>query len=314
MNYIWFGLIIFVVIAIVTPYWIAYLKRKKWTQPIRKELPDDHQKKKGTPLMLGAVFMLAALVVCIFHPSWIMLLITATFFSFGYIGFKDDFWKASRQDPGGISSRTKLKFQAIFSSLIVIWLTFGLGVTTDVYIGSSFHFEMPWILFFIIIVLFMMGTSNAINFTDGMDGLLAVVAIPSYLFFFIISSHEGVKWFSVAMIAALLAFLIYNKYPSKGFMGDTGSLAIGGSLTIMSVIEQVEWLIPILFIIYFAEIGSVMIQVAVFKRTGKRVFKMSPIHYHYALKYGWNEKKIVAIFGLTSLCAAALSLLLYYIT
>lgn len=314
MNYVWFAVIIFAVIVCGTPYWLAYLRKKRWTQPIRKELPADHQKKKGTPLMVGAVFMVAALIALISHPSWLLLLLVFTFVSFGYIGFKDDYWKASKQDPGGISSKTKLKYQALFSSIVVIWLTLGFGISSDVYIGSTYHFHIPWVIFFVIIVLFMMGTSNAINFTDGLDGLLSVVAIPTYVFFFAISSHPGMKWFCAAMIGALLAFLIFNKYPSKGFMGDTGSLAIGGSLTVMSVIEQVEWLVPLLFIIYFAEIGSVILQVAYFKRTGKRIFRMSPIHYHFALKYGWKENKIVAIFGGVSALAALLSYILYQLT
>lgn len=166
---------------------------------------------------------------------------------------------------------------------------------------------IPIQAYIILITLFIVGSANAINFTDGLDGLLGVVAIPTYFFFFAISDKYEVKIFCIAMIGSLLGFLLYNLYPAKGFMGDTGSLAIGGSLSFLAIIEKVEILIPVLFFVYFAEQLSVFLQVLSFKLTGKRLFKMSPIHYHFGLKYQWSENKIVIVFGLIYWLCALLS-------
>ena len=160
-------------------------------------------------------------------------------------------------------------------------------------------------------VLFIVGSANAINFTDGLDGLLISVAIPTYFFFFIISDKIGVQTFSLVMIGCLLGLFLYNIYPARAFMGDTGSLAIGGSLAFMAIIEKVEILIPILFFIYLSEQLSVILQVWYYKKTKLRIFRMAPIHYHFSLKYGWSENKIVMIFGIISWVSTLICLLLW---
>jgi phospho-N-acetylmuramoyl-pentapeptide-transferase len=153
--------------------------------------------------------------------------------------------------------------------------------------------------------------AKSLNFTDGLDGLLISVAIPTYFFFFIISDKIGVQTFSLVMIGCLLGLFFYNIYPARAFMGDTGSLAIGGSLAFMAIIEKVEILIPILFFIYLSEQLSVILQVWYYKKTKLRIFRMAPIHYHFSLKYGWSENKIVMIFGFISWVSTLICLLLW---
>lgn len=290
----------FASVSILCPFFILLLKRLGLTQPIRKELPADHQLKKGTPLMTGSIFALGVVIALFFNHSPLMVFLSTTYFLFGLVGFWDDFWKASRQDPGGISGKTKLVFQFLFTGVLLYYLVTVLGINTDIRITSNLIIPMPMIVYIVIVGLFVIGSANAINFTDGMDGLLGVVCIPTYFFFYYISDSTEVQIFCLMMIACVLAFLIYNIYPAKAFMGDTGSLAIGGSLAFLAVHEKVEIIIPILFFIYFAEQLSVIMQVSYYKLTGKRIFRMSPIHYHFGLKYGWSENMIVIVFGFIS--------------
>ncbi|MCQ4088752.1 phospho-N-acetylmuramoyl-pentapeptide-transferase [Saccharibacillus sp. JS10] len=303
----------FALVALFTPVWIRTLRRIGWLQPIRKELPPDHQAKKGTPLMAGMVFMIGVLVALIAQPTPLMWLLAVCFVLFGIVGFSDDFKKAAFQDPQGISGKAKLVMQFAFTITVLLIAMNSFGVDSTIAFPGGFVWVLPSAVYFIIMLLFIVGSANAINFTDGLDGLLIIVAIPTYLFFFVISDEPAIKLFSLVMVGALLGLFLYNKYPAKAFMGDTGSLAIGGSLSLMAVIEKVEILVPLLFIIYFAEQFSVIIQVAYYKRTKKRIFRMTPIHYHYSLKYGWNERKIVAVFGNVSWIGAFLSWLIWYL-
>jgi phospho-N-acetylmuramoyl-pentapeptide-transferase len=298
----------FLLTVLIAPVLIFTLKRLKLTQPIRVELPADHQEKKGTPLMAGSVFFVGIMVALFYYTSPIMIFLVSTFILFSFIGFLDDFWKASRQDPGGVSGRTKLIFQFGFTILLLYIGIDLFNIDTSIRVTESFHIVLPYIPYLVIITLFIVGTANAINFTDGMDGLLGMVAIPTYFFFFVITENTEVKIFCLVMIATILGFLIYNLYPAKAFMGDTGSLAIGGTLSFLAIIENVEILIPILFIIYLAEQLSVIIQVAYFKRTKKKLFRFTPIHYHYGIKYGWSENMIVTVFAMVSWAACGICL------
>ncbi|MBY6037631.1 phospho-N-acetylmuramoyl-pentapeptide-transferase [Fictibacillus nanhaiensis] len=305
------ALITFLLTVLITPVLIFTLKRLKLTQPIRVELPADHQKKKGTPLMAGSVFFVGITVALFYSISPVMLFLVSTFVLFSFIGFLDDFWKASKQDPGGVSGKTKLIFQFTFTILLLYIGIDLFNIDTSIRVTDSFDIVLPYIPYLVIITLFIVGTANAINFTDGMDGLLGMVAIPTYFFFFVISENMEVKAFCLVMIATILGFLIYNLYPAKAFMGDTGSLAIGGTLSFLAIIENVEILIPILFIIYLAEQLSVIIQVAYFKRTKKKLFRFTPIHYHYGIKYGWSENMIVTIFAMVSWAACGICLIYF---
>lgn len=301
----------FASVALLTPVLIWGLRTLRLTQPIRAELPADHQAKKGTPLMAGLIFIVGVLLVAVLAPSPISLYLCAVFLLFGFIGFLDDYKKAAYQDPRGASGKMKLVLQFVFTFALFAVLPQLDLFNSDITLFQDLTLELSPIVYIAVISLFVVGSANAINFTDGLDGLLIIVAIPTYFFFFIVSEHPEVKLFSLTMIACLLGLLLYNLYPAKAFMGDTGSLAIGGSLAFLAVIEKVELLIPLLFLIYFAEQLSVILQVWYYKRTKLRMFRMAPIHYHYSLKYGWSENRIVFVFGLVSWICCLLSLALW---
>lgn len=290
----------FASVAMLTPILIWGLRTLRLTQPIRAEMPDDHQAKKGTPLMAGLIFLIGVLIVAFLDASPLSLFLCAVFLLFSVVGFLDDFKKAAYQDPRGASGRMKLILQFAFTFGLMAVLSLLLEFDPNITLFRDFKLELHPAVYIVVMALFIVGSSNAINFTDGLDGLLIVVAIPTYFFFFVISDHTEVKLFSLTMIACLLGLLIYNIYPAKAFMGDTGSLAIGGSLAFLAMIEKVELLVPVLFLIYFAEQLSVILQVWYYKRTKLRMFRMAPIHYHYSLKYGWSENRIVITFGLVS--------------
>lgn len=300
----------FLLVILFTPLLIWGLRTLKLTQPIRTELPPDHQAKRGTPLMAGLILLIGVAISLQFQPTPLTVFLCATFLLFSSIGFMDDFKKAAWQDPSGISGRMKLVFQFLFTGALLYVLFHSFSLTSDIRLFNGFQLHLPVSVYVIIMLLFIVGSANAINFTDGLDGLLINVAIPTYFFFFLISDKPEVQMFSLVMIGCLLGLLLYNIYPARAFMGDTGSLAIGGSLSFLAVIEKVEILIPLLFIIYLAEQLSVILQVWYYKRTKLRLFRMAPIHFHFSLKYGWSENKIVMIFGLVSWFMALLCWLL----
>ncbi|WP_335871793.1 phospho-N-acetylmuramoyl-pentapeptide-transferase [Bacillus sp. 2205SS5-2] len=301
----------FILISSLSPFLIFILKKWNLIQPIRDELPEDQQEKRGTPLMLGLVFFIGTFISVLFSPTLIMIYLVSIFVLFGSIGFADDWWKASKQNPAGISGKTKLILQFGLTITFLLIALLGMELPESINITDSIELNMPLYIYLSVISLYIVGTTNAINFTDGMDGLLGMVAIPSYFFFFFISDSSEVQLFSIVMGVSLVGFLIYNIYPAKAFMGDTGSMAIGGSLAFLAVIEKVEVLIPLLFFVYLAEQLSVIVQVFIFKKTGKRLFRMTPIHYHFSLKYGWTENVIVVLFTVVSWICMGLSLLYF---
>ncbi|HWO78156.1 MAG TPA: phospho-N-acetylmuramoyl-pentapeptide-transferase [Bacillus sp. (in: firmicutes)] len=287
-------------VLLLCPFLIQVLIKLQLTQPIRKELPEEQQVKQGTPLMTGIIFIIGIMIALLFSASHVMLFICTAFVLFSLIGFLDDYWKASKQDPNGISGKTKLVLQFVVTGFLLYFITAKLGLDTNIQVFNHWTIDLPSVLYLLIMAVFVVGSTNAINFTDGMDGLLGVVAIPTYFFFFVISDIPEIQVFCLIMIANILGFLMFNIFPAKAFMGDTGSLAIGGSLSFLAIIEKVEIIIPLLFFIYFAEQLSVVIQVFVYKRTKKRIFQMTPIHYHFSLKYGWTENAVVIVFGIIS--------------
>ncbi|WP_168120310.1 phospho-N-acetylmuramoyl-pentapeptide-transferase [Paenibacillus sp. HB172176] len=301
----------FLLVTIFTPLLIWGLRSLKLMQPIRSELPPDHQSKRGTPLMAGLVLLIGIIMSLQFQPSPTMSFLCVAFLLFSSVGFMDDLKKAAWQDPSGISGQTKLAFQFSFAALLLITLLHSFSLTSDISLFHGFRLHLPMYVYFGIMLLFVVGSANAINFTDGLDGLLINAAIPTYFFFFMISDKQEVQLFSLVMIGCLLGLFLYNIYPARAFMGDTGSLAIGGSLSFLAVIEKVEILIPILFSVYLAEQFSVILQVFYYRRTKRRLFRMAPIHFHFSLKYGWSENKIVMIFGFISWLSALISWLLW---
>lgn len=311
MTHLGISALSFASVALLTPVLIRGLRTLRLTQPIRAEMPADHQAKKGTPLMAGLIFLLGVLIISLFSPSPLSLYLCAVFILFGLVGFLDDYKKAAYQDPRGASGKMKLVLQFLFTFALIAVLFRIMPVDTDIVVFGDLKLDLLPVVYLAVMSLFIVGSANAINFTDGLDGLLIVVAIPTYFFFFVISDYPEVKLFCLTMIACLLGLLIYNIYPAKAFMGDTGSLAIGGSLAFLAMVEKVEILIPLLFLVYFAEQLSVILQVWYFKRTKLRIFRMAPIHYHYSLKYGWSENRIVIVFGLVSWICCLLCLLLW---
>ncbi|GIP38918.1 phospho-N-acetylmuramoyl-pentapeptide-transferase [Paenibacillus sp. J31TS4] len=298
----------FVVVVLACPVLIWGLRTFRLTQPIRAELPADQQAKRGTPLMAGLILFAGIAILLSGTPTPRMLLLAVVFLAFGAIGFADDWKKAAFQDPGGISGRMKLVLQFTAAGGLLACMPGSFLMDTSIRLGGSWSLSMAPAVYFLVMLLFIVGSANAINFTDGMDGLLIVVALPTYLFFAVTAKHEEVQLFALVMAASLLGLLVYNIHPARAFMGDTGSLAIGGSLAFLAVIEQVEVLIPLLFFVCLAEQLSVMLQVWYFKRTRLRLFRMAPIHYHFRLKYGWSENRIVLTFGLVSWLCMLLAL------
>jgi phospho-N-acetylmuramoyl-pentapeptide-transferase len=301
----------FLLVVLLTPILIWGLRSLKLTQPIRAELPPEHQAKRGTPLMAGIILLNGIATSMYFHPKPLVLFIGTAFTLFSLLGFMDDFKKAAYQDPSGISGKTKLLFQFAFTTILLIVLLFQFNLSSEILVVKGFSIHLPISVYLVLIVLFIVGSTNAINFTDGLDGLLINVAIPTFFFFFVISEKSEVQIFSIVMIGCLLGLFVYNIYPAKAFMGDTGSLAIGGSLAFLAVIEKVEILIPLLFSVYLAEQLSVILQVWYYKKTKRRIFRMAPFHYHFSLKYGWSENKIVIVFGFVSWLSAFISWLIW---
>ncbi|WP_076358400.1 MULTISPECIES: phospho-N-acetylmuramoyl-pentapeptide-transferase [unclassified Paenibacillus] len=301
----------FLLVAAGSPLLIWMLQSLKLTQPIRAELPPDHQVKRGTPLMAGLILLIGIVMSMQFKATPLMLFLCSTFLLFSSIGFMDDYRKAAYQDPGGISGRAKLALQFAFAGLLLFVLFRYFSQTSEISLFQGFALHLPAAAYIAVMLLFIVGSANAINFTDGLDGLLINAAIPTYFFFFAISDRPEVQAFSLIMIACLLGLLLYNIHPARAFMGDTGSLAIGGSLSFLAVLEKVEILIPLLFSVYLAEQLSVILQVWYYKRTRLRLFRMTPIHYHFSLKYGWSENRIVIVFGLISWLSALAGWLLW---
>lgn len=290
----------FAVVAILGPFVIPVLRNMKLSQTERTYGMETHLKKAGTPTM-GGVMILAAVTVSslvfVFRYPKIGPLLFMTL-AFGLIGFLDDYLKVVKRDSDGLIAWQKLLLEAGVTLVFLLFMRyhkvslelripFSGGKMTD--IG---FWAIP--LFFVVVL----GTVNAVNFTDGLDGLASSVTIVVAVFFTVsaLILRAGVAPFPAAVAGALMGFLLYNSYPAKVFMGDTGSLALGGFVAGMAYIMNMPLYILLAGLIYFIEILSVILQVSYFKLThGKRIFKMTPIHHHFE-KCGWSETRIVAVF------------------
>ena len=310
-----FGLLPFVcafaVTALVGPVFIPWLRRLKFGQEIREEGPKWHQKKSGTPTMGGIMFIFGIAIAVVLSllitrftekfdiRSSKALLVFIVAFGFGVIGFIDDFIKVVKKRNLGLRAAPKFIFQIILSVGYIAALQLMGELRTDIIIPfTKISFSMPIWLYMIFVVFVVTGTVNAVNLTDGIDGLAASVTIPVALLFALCGyfrGETGVAVFGLAVIGGLFGFLIFNWHPAKVFMGDTGSLFLGGAIAVMAVALEMHLYLIIAGFIYFAETLSVILQVAYFKLTGKRIFKMSPIHHHFEMS-GWKEIKIVGVF------------------
>ncbi len=301
----------FVLTLIMGPLFIPILRRMKFGQQIRTDGPQGHLKKQGTPTMGGTIILLAlSLAVLRFADKNIELLILLiASLGYGLVGFLDDYIKIIFKRSLGLTAKQKLLGQLLVS-VIVCFLLIRQGHSTDLFVPFfDLSFNPGW-LYFPLMVLLMLGASNAVNLTDGLDGLLAgtsAIAFGAYTIIAMNHTQPEAAIFSAAMVGAVLGFLVFNAHPAKVFMGDTGSLGIGGGLVAVSILTKSELLLAIIGGVFLVEILSVVIQVVSFKTRGKRVFKMSPIHHHFEL-VGWSEWRVVITFWVTGLLLAAFGL------
>lgn len=301
----------FLITVILAPIVIPYLRRMKFGQSIREEGPQSHQKKAGTPTMGGLIFI-ASIIISTLALSFyfdqlttqsIVLLVILV--GFGVIGFLDDFIKVVLKRNLGLTSIQKLIGQILIAVIAYFLLKQG---PFDTFIEIPFtQMELPLGQLYIAFLIFwLVGFSNAVNLTDGLDGLVAGTATVAFATFGVLAlayEQTDIAIFTFSVSGALLGFLLFNKNPAKVFMGDTGSLALGGALAMVSVLVKHELLLLLVGIIFVIETLSVILQVISFKTTGKRIFKMSPIHHHFELS-GWNERKIVTVFWAIGFIAA----------
>lgn len=302
----WLSLVGLLITVVSVPLIIRASRRLSLSQPIREDGPATHLKKRGTPTMGGLSFWFSVLAIA--AVKWRdadFRLLSAVFVLFGLIGLLDDMKKVLSKDSRGIPARAKLLGQAIGSAVFLVAFIGPARQHVQLMLGTSNIGQVPYWLYMVIAGLVMMGTSNAINFADGADGLLSMTAIPTLFFLVLFSTNEAVVLMALLLIAVLVGFLFFNRYPAKIIMGDTGSMALGGVICAMFFMSELELLLPVVCLPYYVEILSVTIQVISFKLTGKRVFKMSPIHHHFELS-GWSENKlVVAFFIASSVCAFA---------
>lgn len=312
MNQIFKIALISIISSIALGYAIIpILKNMKVGQNIRKEGPKSHYQKAGTPTMGGIIFIIAAfLITLIFVPfdlSTLILLLSTI--GFGAIGFVDDFRKLVLKQSEGLKPKEKIILQFSLALIITI-LTFVYNKESVTMMTIPFsNYRLPVsFLGFPILVFIIVGTTNAVNLTDGLDGLAASVSIPVFLSMFLLASKDTSRMFSVIMFGVLLGFLFFNSNPASVFMGDTGSMAIGGAVVALAIIESIPIYLVIFGGVYVVETLSVIIQVYSYKhRNKKRVFLMTPIHHHFELK-GYKEPKIVTAFTIVSVVLCLITL------
>ena len=309
-------IIAFAVSAILCPIVIPFLHKLKFGQQVREDGPQAHLKKQGTPTMGGLVFLTAVVITSLLYIRDYPRIIPVLFMTvgFGVIGFLDDYIKIVMKRSEGLNPVQKLIGQFIITGIFVYDLVCSGEVGTSMLVPFTGGFEHGLYLnlgfLFIPFVFFVvLGTDNGVNFTDGLDGLCTSVTILVATFLTIISIGEnsGISPITGAVVGSLLGFLLFNVYPAKVFMGDTGSLALGGFVSASAFMMQIPLFIPIIGLIYLVEVLSVIMQVSYFKAThGKRIFRMAPIHHHFELG-GWSETRVVAVFSIVTalLCLVA---------
>jgi phospho-N-acetylmuramoyl-pentapeptide-transferase len=297
---------------------IPALRRMKFGQSIREEGPKAHQKKAGTPTMGGLIFLtsiiLSTLILSYIYDdvmttqTIVLLLILV---GFGLIGFLDDFIIVVLKRNLGLTSLQKLIGQIVVAIIAFFLLRMGPFETTVNIPFTAIDIDLG-IMYIAFLIFWLVGFSNAVNITDGLDGLVAGCSAISFAAFGVLALHYGqedIATFTFVVTGAMLGFLLFNSKPARVFMGDTGSLALGGALAMISILIKQEILLLLVGIVYVVETASVIIQVISFKLTGKRVFKMSPIHHHFELS-GWSEWKIVIVFWGVAALAAIVPVLL----
>lgn len=311
-TWIWPVILAFTLTAVQGPVVIPFLLRLKVGQTEREEGPDSHKKKNGTPTMGGIMILLSVVVTSLLslssHPDILPVLILTV--GFGLIGFLDDYIKVVLKRNLGLRAWQKLVLQFVVTGFFAWYLLFISKIGLEMQVPFTQKFISLGILNIPCLFFVVLGTVNGTNFTDGLDGLASTVTSVVALFFVAaaIMKESTVTPFAAAMLGALLGFLLFNLHPAKVFMGDTGSLALGGFVAGCAYMLHMPLFIMMVGIIYLTEVLSVIIQVGYFKAThGKRVFRMAPIHHHFELG-GWSETRVVGIFSIITFlfCLVAL--------
>lgn len=304
------AIIAFVISAFLCPVIIPFLQKLKFGQVVRDEGPEAHLKKTGTPTMGGVIFIISVIVTSLFYIKDYPMILPVAFatLGFGIIGFLDDYIKVVKKRSMGLTEIQKLAGQIVVTGIFLFYMMNYTEVGTGLLIPftggveNGFYLELPGWLFIVFMFCVFLGTTNGTNFTDGLDGLLASVTVLVAVFLTVVSIgiESGLSPITAAVAGSLLGFLLFNVYPARVFMGDTGSLALGGFVAAAASMMNLQIFIIIFGLIYLVEVLSVIIQVTYFKMTGgKRIFKMAPLHHHYEL-CGWPETKVVAIFSIVT--------------
>ena len=307
-------LISFAISVILGPVIIPFLRKLKMGQTERVEGVQSHLKKAGTPTMGGVIFLIAAVVTSLFYVKDYPAIIPVLFLTlgFGIIGFLDDYLKVVLKRSDGLLAWQKFGLQVVVTGIFVFYILnyTNIDLAMRIPFWSDHYLDLGWlaipVLFFAVI-----GTVNGVNFTDGLDGLASSVTVLVATFFTVVAigTKSGIEPITCAVVGALLGFLLFNVYPASVFMGDTGSLALGGFVASAAYMLQMPIFIIIVGFIYLIEVLSVMIQVTYFKKTGgKRIFKMAPIHHHFEL-CGWSETRVVAVFSVVTAVMCMIALL-----
>ena len=302
------------VVLMLGPICIPILHKLKFGQSIRTEGPKSHQAKSGTPTM-GGIFLIAGIVIATLIRAEITPeIFLAIFILIGHfiLGFLDDYIKVVKKRNLGLKARQKLLGQ-IFIAIVTIFIaTTELGIQTTLWIPIIGETVDLGILYYALVLFVIVGASNAVNLTDGLDGLASgnmAIAASCYGVICLITNHNELAIFCAAIVGACIGFLRFNFHPAKVFMGDTGSLALGGAFAAMGILTHTELLLIPVGFIFVCEALSVIIQVISYQSTGKRVFRMSPIHHHFELG-GWSEIKVVTVFWTVGLIAGVVGLIM----
>lgn len=306
MNLLMPVIISFLVSVVLCPVVIPFLQKLKFGQTIRDEGPESHLKKNGTPTMGGLVILASILITSLIYVRRYPDIIPVLFMTlgFGLIGFLDDYIKVVKKRSLGLTPIQKMALQFLVTAVFIYYYFNVAGLDTGIKIPfvDGAGFIMPKWLFIIFVFIVVLGTVNGVNFTDGLDGLASGVTVIVATFFAIaaLSINANMTPVITAVIGSLLGFLLFNTYPARVFMGDTGSLALGGFVASVALMLHMPLFIVIIGLIYLVEVLSVMIQVTYFKLThGKRIFKMAPIHHHFEL-CGYSETQVVAAFSIVT--------------
>ena len=281
----------FIVASILGPIIIPLLHKLKFGQNIRQEGPKSHLKKAGTPTIGGLIFIFATIItmfIMVGNPTDEAMIALYSFVGFGFVGFLDDLLKIIKKKNEGLTSGQKMILLLIVSGFLTWYAYKYIGTSINIpFLNGQINFGLFYIPF---VMFYFAGVTNAVNLTDGLDGLATSVTVLVTTFLGIISynlGHISLAIFCVALAGALLAFLRFNAFPARVFMGDTGSLALGGAVAMVALILKMPLILVLIGIIYVIETLSVILQVASFKLTGKRIFKMAPIHHHFE-QLGWS--------------------------